>query len=39
MPNLSKGWETGAVIEEEILMKGSRWEVGPCSSDGKLRRR
>ncbi len=35
---LSQGWETGAVIEEEVKPNG-RWSVGPCSSDGSLRRR
>ncbi len=38
VPILSKGWETGAVIEEEVP-PNSRWEVGPCSSDGSLKRR
>mmetsp|Transcript_351 Transcript_351/g.369 ORF Transcript_351/g.369 Transcript_351/m.369 type:complete len:894 (-) Transcript_351:102-2783(-) len=34
---LSSDWATGAVIEEEVL-PNSRWEVGPCSSDGMLQR-
>lgn len=38
VPTLAKGWETGAVIEEEVL-PNNRWEVGPCSSDGFLKRR
>ena len=32
---LAKGWETGGVIEEEIMLH-NWWELGPCSSDGKL---
>jgi len=36
-PTLSQGWETGAVIIEEI--EGyNRWDIGPCSSDGELKR-
>jgi Core-2/I-Branching enzyme len=34
---LAKGWETGGVIEEETMLH-NRWELGPCSSDGKLER-
>lgn len=34
---LSNDWATGAVIEEEVLQK-NQWEVGPCSSDGELKR-
>lgn len=37
-PTLSPGWETGAVIIEEI--EGlNRWDIGPCSSDGELKRK
>ncbi|KAL7531217.1 hypothetical protein ACHAXR_007947 [Thalassiosira sp. AJA248-18] len=37
LPTLSPKWETGAVIIEEI--KGlNRWDIGPCSSDGELKR-
>ena len=32
---LAPDWATGAVIEEEVV-PNSRWEVGPCSSDGSL---
>ena len=35
---LSVGWEEGAVIIEEI--EGfNRWDIGPCSSDGELKRK
>jgi len=34
---LVPGWETGAVIEEEIR-SNNQWSVGPCSSDGALNR-
>ena len=37
-PTLSAGWEEGAVIIEEI--DGfNRWDIGPCSSDGELKRK
>ncbi|KAL9181043.1 hypothetical protein ACHAXT_009848 [Thalassiosira profunda] len=36
-PTLSAQWEAGAVIIEEI--EGlNRWDIGPCSSDGTLKR-
>ena len=34
---LAPDWETGAVILSETLPH-NRWEIGPCSSDGNLRR-
>lgn len=35
---LSPQWEAGAVIIEEI--EGlNRWDIGPCSSDGALKRK
>eukprot|EP00985_Skeletonema_marinoi_P008121 scaffold3619_cov97-Skeletonema_marinoi.AAC.6 len=36
-PTLSPDWYTGAVIIEEIEHY-SRWDIGPCSSDGELHR-
>lgn len=37
-PTLSPEWEAGAVIIEEI--EGlNRWDIGPCSSDGDLKRK
>ena len=36
-PTLAKGWETGAVIEEETIPY-NRWELGPCSTDGNITR-
>ena len=36
-PTLAPQWETGAVIVEETLPH-NRWEIGPCSSDGDVRR-
>ena len=37
-PTLSPDWQMGAVIIEEI--EGlNRWDIGPCSSDGKLKRK
>lgn len=37
-PTLSPEWEAGAVIIEEI--EGlNRWDIGPCSSDGELKRK
>lgn len=36
-PTLSSDWYTGAVIIEEIE-HFNRWDIGPCSSDGELRR-
>jgi hypothetical protein len=35
---LAPEWETGAVVLEETLPH-NRWEIGPCSSDGNLKRR
>lgn len=35
VPTLSKEWETGAVIEEEVK-QNIRWRIGPCSKDGSL---
>jgi len=37
-PTLSVGWEEGAVIIEEIDGY-NRWDIGPCSSDGELKRK
>lgn len=37
LATLASDWATGAVIEEEVL-PNNRWEVGPCSSDGSLKR-
>ena len=37
IPTLETDWETGAVIEEEVV-PNNRWEIGPCSSDGMLTR-
>ena len=35
---LSPQWEAGAIIIEEI--EGTnRWDIGPCSSDGELKRK
>lgn len=34
---LAPNWETGAVILQETLPH-NRWEIGPCSSDGNLKR-
>lgn len=34
---LAPNWHTGAVILEETIPH-NRWEIGPCSSDGNLRR-
>ena len=36
-PTLSPDWYTGAVIIEEIEYF-NRWDIGPCSSDGELKR-
>lgn len=37
-PTLSPEWEAGAVIIEEV--EGlNRWDIGPCSSDGELKRK
>jgi len=36
-PTLSPNWETGAVIIEETISY-NRWDIGPCSSDGDLKR-
>ena len=37
VPNLLEGWETGAVVKLETLQH-NRWEMAPCTSDGKLER-
>lgn len=37
IPTLAAGWETGAVILEETS-NHTRWAIGPCSSDGNLKR-
>lgn len=37
-PSLSEKWEEGAVIIEEINGY-NRWDIGPCSSDGELKRK
>ena len=37
-PTLSPGWQAGAVIIEEI-QGFNRWDIGPCSSDGGLKRK
>ena len=34
---LAADWETGAVVVEEVI-EHNRWNIGPCSSDGSLRR-
>lgn len=34
---LAQGWETGGVIEAETVLH-TRWELSPCTSDGKLTR-
>jgi hypothetical protein len=34
---LAPKWETGAVIIEETLPH-NRWEIGPCTSDGVVKR-
>lgn len=34
---LSLSWEAGAIIIEEICP--NRWDIGPCSSDGELKRK
>ncbi|CAJ1952496.1 unnamed protein product [Cylindrotheca closterium] len=36
-PTLASNWETGAVILDETVPH-NRWEIGPCSSDGDLRK-
>lgn len=36
-PTLAPGWETGGVITKETVLH-TRWEVGPCTSDGNLTR-
>lgn len=38
LDTLSPGWEEGAVIIEEIDGL-NRWDIGPCSSDGELKRK
>jgi hypothetical protein len=37
VPTLALGWETGGVIIEEVT-NHTRWWLGPCSSDGNLKR-
>lgn len=37
LPTLATDWATGAVIREEVLPH-NRWEIGPCTTDGDLRR-
>ena len=37
VPTLAPGWETGGVIIEEVT-NHTRWWLGPCSSDGNLKR-
>lgn len=37
LETLAPDWATGAVIQEEVL-SNNRWEVGPCSKDGGLKR-
>jgi hypothetical protein len=37
VPNLLEGWEAGAVIQSETLLH-TRWEMSPCTSDGRLER-
>ena len=37
-PTLSPQWEAGAVIIEEVDGL-NRWDIGPCSSDGELKRK
>lgn len=34
---LAPGWETGAVVVNETV-DHTRWEIGPCSSEGNLER-
>lgn len=34
---LAERWETGAVVLNEVK-PNTRWEVGPCTSDGLLQR-
>jgi len=36
-PTLADAWETGAVVLPETVPK-TRWEVGPCTSDGEVER-
>jgi hypothetical protein len=36
-PTLATDWDTGAVIVEEVIQH-NQWSIGPCSSDGSLRR-
>lgn len=36
-PTLAENWETGAVILSETVPH-TRWEIGPCTSDGQLSR-
>jgi hypothetical protein len=36
-PTLAKQWEQGAVILPETVQH-TRWEIGPCTTDGRLDR-
>lgn len=36
-PTLAPGWETGGVVFEEVR-NYTRWQIGPCSSEGNLER-
>lgn len=36
-PTLAMEWETGAVVLSETIPH-TRWEVGPCTSDGEITR-
>jgi len=37
VPSLAPGWETGGVVDYEVL-PNNKWKIGPCSSDGSLKR-
>jgi len=37
VPSLGEAWETGGVIVEETPLH-TRWQVGPCTSDGRVER-
>jgi hypothetical protein len=34
---LADQWETGGVVLDEVL-PSNRWDIGPCTSDGHLKR-
>lgn len=36
-PTLAPDWETGAVVLRETV-RHTRWEVGPCTTDGHVER-